>query len=190
MITFLINNSPIFPKKWEKVGESGKFIPIFASKSHKDMSNPIGTFNCKLDSKGRLSLPADFREQLGEQADEFFVMRPGLHGTYLELYTMRDWLQQEEIFRKLNRFDKRTQQMVRAYTDGSRRAKLDASGRILIPKELLDRGKLSKDIVINSMVTSMEIWDKEIYDANVGSLSSEELAKGIEELFAGFSFGV
>lgn len=153
------------------------------------MSNPIGTFTCKLDAKGRLSLPADFKEQLGEQADDYFVMRPGLHGTYLELYTMSDWLRQEEVFKKLNRFDKRTQQMVRAYIDGSKRAKLDASGRILIPKELLDRGNLSKDVVINSMFTNMEIWDKELYDAHVGSLSNEELAKGIEELFAGFSFG-
>lgn len=177
------------PKKWGKVGESGKIIPIFASKSNRDMSNPIGTFTCKLDAKGRLSFPVDFREQLGELADDYFVMRPGLHGTYLELYTMKDWLQQEEIFKKLNRFDKQTQQFIRAYTDGSRRAKLDASGRILIPKELLDRGKLSKDIVINSMVTSMEIWDKELYEANVSSLSGEELAKGIETLFAGFSFG-
>lgn len=190
MITFLINNTHFCPKKWGKVGQSGEIIPIFASKSPKDMSNPIGTFTCKLDAKGRLSFPSDFREQLGELADEYFVMRPGLHGTYLELYTMRDWLQQEEIFKKLNRFDKRTQQMVRAYTDGSKRAKLDASGRILIPKELLERGKLSKDVVINSMVTSMEIWDKELYDANVGSLSSEELSKGIAELFANFSFGV
>ena len=171
------------------MGESGKKIPIFASKSHKKMSNPIGTFTCKLDAKGRLSLPADFREQLGEQADDYFVMRPGLHGTYLELYTMSDWQRQEEIFKKLNRFDKRTQQMVRAYIDGSKRAKLDASGRILIPKELLDRGKLNKDIVINSMFTNMEIWDKELYDAHIGGVSSEELAKGIEELFSGFNFG-
>ena len=153
------------------------------------MSNPTGTFTCKLDSKGRLSLPSDFREQLGEQADDYFVMRPGLHGTYLELYTMSEWLRQEEIFMKLNHFDKQTQEFVRAYIDGSRRTKLDASGRILIPKELLDRVNLSKDVVINSMFTNMEIWDKELYEAQVGKLSSEELAKGIESLFAGFSFG-
>lgn len=153
------------------------------------MSNPIGTFTCKLDSKGRLSFPADFREQLGELADDYFVLRPGLHGTYLELYTMNDWLRQEEIFKKLNRFDRETQEYVRAYVNGSRRVKLDASGRILIPKDLLDKAKLNKDIVINSMITSMEIWDKELYDANVGGLSGDELAKGIEKLFAGFSFG-
>ena len=154
------------------------------------MSNPIGTFTCKLDSKGRLSLPSDFREQLGEQADDYFVMRPGLHGTYLELYTMTEWTRQEEIFKKLNHFDKETQEFVRAYIDGSRRTKLDASGRILIPKDLLDRSKLSKDVVINSMFSNMEIWDKDLYDAQVGRISGEALAKGIEKLFAGFSFGV
>ena len=153
------------------------------------MSNPIGTFTCKLDSKGRLSFPADFREQLGELADEFFVMRPGLHGTYLELYTMKDWKHQEETFKKVNPFDKGNQLLIRAYTDGSRTAKLDANGRILIPKELLERGGLSKEVVINTMINNMEIWDKDAYYANIGSLSSEEVSKGISELFANFSFG-
>ena len=55
------------------------------------MSNPTGTFTCKLDAKGRLMLPADFREQLGNQVEDDFILRPGLHGTYLELYTASDW---------------------------------------------------------------------------------------------------
>ena len=42
------------------------------------MSYPIGHFNCKLDAKGRLMLPAEFKEQMGEQAEEGFVLRPSL----------------------------------------------------------------------------------------------------------------
>ena len=116
-------------------------------------------------------------------------MRPGLHGTYLEIYTMKDWKHQEETFKKVNPFDKGNQLLIRAYTDGSRTAKLDANGRILIPKELLERGGLSKEVVINTMINNMEIWDKDAYYANIGSLSSEEVSKGISELFANFSFG-
>ena len=153
------------------------------------MGNPTGTFNCKLDSKGRLMLPSDFREQLGNQIEEDFVLRPGLHGTYLELYTISDWNRRREILMKVNTFDRRKLDIMRKYLDGVKRTKLDASGRLQIPKELLDRSGLDKDIVIDSMFTNMEIWDKELYDAHIGSVSSDELAKGIEELFAGFNFG-
>ena len=152
------------------------------------MSNPTGSFNCKLDSKGRLMLPADFREQLGEQAEEDFVLRPGLHGTYLELYTISDWNRRREILMKVNTFDRRKLDIMRKYLDGVKRVKLDASGRLQIPKELVDRHGFTKDIVINSMFTNMEIWDKAKYDERVNEIDSESLAQGVEELFSGLEF--
>ncbi len=152
------------------------------------MSNPTGTFNCKLDSKGRLMLPADFREQLGNQAEEDFVLRPGLHGTYLELYTIEDWNRRREILMKVNTFDRRKLDIMRKYLDGVKRTKLDASGRLQIPKELLDRSGLDKDIVIDSMFTNMEIWDKAKYEERVNEIDPETLAQGVEELFSGLEF--
>ena len=154
------------------------------------MSNPTGTFTCKLDSKGRLMLPADFREQLGNQIDEDFVLRPGLHGDYLELYTNSDWNRRKEILMQVNTFDRRKLDVMRKYLDGVKRVKLDASGRLQIPKELVERHGLNKDIVINSMFTNMEIWDKTKYDERVNAINSEELAQGVEELFSGLNFGI
>ena len=49
---------------------------------------------------------------------------------------------------------------------------------------------LNKDIVINSMFTNMEIWDKTKYDERVNAINSEELAKDVEELFSGLAFGI
>lgn len=152
------------------------------------MSNPTGTFNCKLDAKGRLMLPADFREQLGSQAEEDFILRPGLHGTYLELYTASDWNRRKDILTKVNTFDRKKLEIMRKYLDGVRRVKLDASGRLQIPKDLLDRSELCKDIVITSMFTNMEIWDKAKYEEHVNAISSDELAQGVEELFSGLDF--
>ena len=152
------------------------------------MSNPIGTFNCKLDAKGRLMLPSNFREQLGSQTEEEFVLRPGLHDDYLELYTISDWNRRKEILMQVNTFDRRKLETLRKYLDGVKLIKLDASGRLLIPKELLDRHGLTKDVVINSLFTNMEIWDKTKYYDRINAISSEDLAKDMEELFSGLSF--
>ena len=152
------------------------------------MSNPTGTYNCKLDAKGRLMLPADFRSELGNQVEEDFILRPGLHGDYLELYTISDWNSRKEILMKVNTFDRRKLDIMRKYLDGVKRVKLDASGRIQIPKDLLDRSGLVKDIVIDSMFTNMEIWDKAKYDERVNEISTEDLAQGVEELFSNLNF--
>lgn len=154
------------------------------------MSNPTGTFTCKLDSKGRLMLPADFREQLGSQTEEDFVLRPGLHGDYLELYTNSDWNRRKEILMQVNTFDRRKLDVIRKYLDGVKRVRLDANGRLQIPKDLVERHGLAKDIVLNSMFTNMEIWDKTKYDERVNAISNEELAQGVEDLFSGLSFGI
>lgn len=154
------------------------------------MSNPTGTFNCKLDAKGRLMLPADFREQLGSQAEEDFILRPGLHGTYLELYTITDWNRRRDVLMKVNTFDRKKLDVMRKYLDGVKRVKLDASGRLQIPKELLDRGGLCKDVVIDSMFTNMEIWDKAKYEERVNAISPDELAQSAQELFSGLDFGL
>ena len=142
------------------------------------MSNPTGTFTCKLDSKGRLMLPADFRGQLGSQAEEDFV----------QLYTASDWNRRRDILMQVNTFDRRKLDIMRKYLDGVKRVKLDASGRIQIPKDLLDRSGLVKDIVIDSMFTNMEIWDKAKYDERVNEISTEDLAQGVEELFSNLNF--
>ena len=154
------------------------------------MSNPTGTFNCKLDAKGRLMLPADFRAELGSQVEEDFILRPGLHGSYLELYTISDWNSRKEILMKVNTFDRRKLDIIRKYLDGVRRVKLDATGRLQIPKDLLERSGMTKEVVINSLFSNMEIWDSAAYHERVDGISSDELSDGVQELFSGDQFGI
>ena len=126
--------------------KSGKKCIILLVENKKAMSNPTGTYNCKLDAKGRLMLPADFRSELGSQVEEDFILRPGLHGAYLELYTISDWNRRKEILMKVNPFDRHRLDIVRKYLDGVRRVKLDANGRLQIPKDLLERSGMTKEI--------------------------------------------
>lgn len=139
------------------------------------MSYPVGHFNCKLDAKGRLMIPAEFKEQLGGQADEGFVMRPGLFHKCLELYTRKDWDEvQDKLRASLNPFDPQHDAVFRKYNAGARFAKLDASGRLQIPKDLIERGALEKEIIISSVTTKMEIWDKDLYNK-----AAEELPEDV-----------
>lgn len=138
------------------------------------MSYPIGHFSCKLDSKGRLMVPAEFKEQLGAQADEGFVLRPGLFNKCLELFTRKDWDEvQDKLRTSLSPFNPQHEAVIRKYNAGARFAKLDANGRLQIPKDLLDKAALVKEIVISSVTTKMEIWDKSLYDQTVDGLDND-----------------
>ena len=122
------------------------------------MSYPIGHFNCKLDSKGRLMLPAEFREQMGEQAEEGFVLRPSLFddSTCLDLFTRKDWDDQQERLRAaIKLYDEEGIKTLRFLNEGVRFVKLDASGRLQIPKELMDKGGLLKEVVVEALANKM-----------------------------------
>ena len=142
------------------------------------MSYIVGHFTCKLDSKGRLMLPAEFKEQMGAEADEGFVLRPGLFDSSkcLDLYKRRDWDElQDKLRNSLNLFDEDDLATIRFFNSGARFAKLDANGRLQIPKDLMDKGVLTKEVVIESVANKMEIWDKERYEASVGAVDNKKV---------------
>lgn len=147
------------------------------------MSYLVGHYNCKLDAKGRVLVPSEFKEQLGDQVEEGFVLRPGLHAHCLELYTMKDWIEvQDQLRAKFSQFNKKQEAAMRRYDAGSRFVKLDASGRLLITKDLIEKASLVKDIVITSVTTKMEIWDKDLYEQSINDdLSDEEFFNLLSE---------
>ena len=145
------------------------------------MNYPIGEYQCKLDAKGRLMIPADFKEQLGNLADQGFVLRPGAFSTCIELYTMTDWNETQTKLKRLSQFAKANVDLMRKYNAGAKLVKLDNSGRMLIPKNLITNGGLDKEVVINSLPGYMEIWDKDAYKAKLDELDQESLEKLVEE---------
>ena len=147
------------------------------------MSYLVGHYNCKLDAKGRVLVPSEFKEQLGDQVEEGFVLRPGLHAHCLELYTKQDWIEvQDQLRAKFSQFNKKQEAAMRRYDAGSRFVKLDASGRLLITKDLIEKASLNKDIVITSVTTKMEIWDKDLYEQSINEdLSDEEFFNLLSE---------
>jgi len=127
------------------------------------MTGFIGEYGCKMDAKGRLSLPADMRKQLAPGDAESFVVSRGVDDC-LSLYTVSEWGRVMDKLRSLNRFKVKDRKFARMFQKGATKVGLDASGRILIPKTLMGWADIKKDIVLVANVDLWEIWDKKKYD--------------------------
>ena len=128
------------------------------------MNTIIGTYECKVDSKGRLMLPNALKKQLNASLQEGFVLKRSVFQQCLELYPMQEWNSMMQKINKLNRFVKKNNDFIRRFTAGVRIIEVDNTGRILIPKDLALFSSVSKDIVLSSAVNIIEIWDKELYE--------------------------
>ena len=71
-------------------------------------------------------------------------------------------------------FKAKQEAVLRKYNAGARFVRLDGSGRLQIPKDLIEKGALVKDLVITSVTTKMEIWDKGLYEQSIDELDDEE----------------
>jgi len=135
------------------------------------MVNLIGTYECKADAKGRVMLPSAFKKQLHAVLQEGFVLKRAVFQPCLELYPMSEWNLMMEKINKLNRFVKKNNDFIRRFTAGVKMVELDASGRILIPKDLCDFAGIQKQLVLSSAVNIIEIWDKEKYEKAIDDAS-------------------
>ncbi len=145
------------------------------------MLNIIGTYECKVDVKGRLMFPAAYKNQLSEDLDQGFVIKRSIFRKCLELYPMAEWTSESERVNKLNRFRKKNVDFIRKFMAGVKTVELDSTGRLLIPKDLINYGGITKEIVLASVVNKVEIWDKAEYEKAI-DYDPDEFADLAEEV--------
>ena len=145
------------------------------------MNSLIGTYECKADAKGRFMLPAALKKQLLPVIQNGFVLKRAVFQPCLELYPMQEWNLMMEKVNKLNRFKKKNNDFIRRFTAGVRMVELDATGRILIPKDLCDFAGIQKQVVMSSSVNIVEIWDKDKYEKAIdaAALDFADLAEEV-----------
>jgi MraZ protein len=124
----------------------------------------IGTYECKVDAKGRLLLPAPFKKQLAAALQDGFVLKRSVFQPCLELYPMAEWNIMMQKINKLNRFVKKNNDFIRRFTAGVKTVEIDNLGRLLVAKDLMSFASISKDVVLSSAVNIIEIWDKDLYE--------------------------
>ncbi len=145
----------------------GNYFYIFAIDKTKTLNTIIGTYECKVDTKGRLMIPSALKKQLANSLQDGFVFKRSVFQPCLELYPMTEWNLMMEKINKLNRFVKKNNDFIRRFTAGVKVVEVDHLGRLLIPKDLVAFSKISKDIVLSSAVNIVEIWDKELYEKSI-----------------------
>lgn len=136
----------------------------------------IGQYEHTIDSKGRIIVPAKYREALGEE----FVATKGLDGC-LFLYPLEEW---KEFASKLQSLSSgaNTRKLQRHFMSRAMEMTLDKQGRILIPATLREHAELEKDVVFVGNINHVEVWDAKRWDEMAESMDSEDVEKSLEEL--------
>lgn len=143
------------------------FIFLLVTIKNPPLNSIIGTYECKVDAKGRLLLPAPLKKQLAASLQDGFVLKRSVFQPCLELYPMSEWNIMMLKINKLNRFVKKNNDFIRRFTAGVKVVEIDNLGRLLIPKDLVAFGNVNKDIVLSSAVNIVEIWDKDLYEKSL-----------------------
>lgn len=137
----------------------------------------MGEYNHTIDAKGRLIVPAKFREALG---DEFVVTR-GLDDC-LFVFPNEGWKVFEEKLSALPVANKNARRFARFFLSGAATVELDKQGRILIPTTLREYGALEKEVVFIGVANRVEIWSKERWENSAVMDDMDEIAESMDEL--------
>jgi|TARA_Y100001935_G_scaffold251498_1_gene253665 MraZ protein len=145
------------------------------------MINLIGTYECTVDNKGRIMIPAQLKKQLDGFTTEPFILKRSVFQNCLELFPYSEWKLMMDKVNKLNRFVKKNNDFIRMYTAGVKSIDLDSNGRLLVPKDLIAISKLTKHVVLSSSINIIEIWDKDEYEKSIND-PKVDFAKLTEEV--------
>ena len=137
----------------------------------------IGTYECKADTKGRVMIPVSLKNQMAPLLNKGFVIKRSVFQSCLELYPMEEWNLLMQKMNKKNRFRKKNNDFIRRFSAGVKPVEIDSTGRLLIPKNLISKASISKEVVLSSAINIIEIWDKESYEQVL-----EETAENFAEL--------
>jgi MraZ protein len=122
-----------------------------------------GRFDYSIDDKGRVSLPAKFREVLSTNYDERLIVTT--FDQCLWAYPLTEWQAIEEKIAALPQFKSQVKALQRVFVSGAAECPLDKQGRIILPPNLREYGGLKKEVVFVGMTKRIEIWSKERWEA-------------------------
>lgn len=123
----------------------------------------IGEFECKIDAKGRIMMPSGLRKQLDPAAQERFVLNRGFEKC-LVLYPKNEWEGISAEVNKLNQYVKKNREFIRYFYRGASEMGLDGTGRLLLPKRMLEYASVEKEVVLFAYSNRIEVWDKSTYE--------------------------
>jgi MraZ protein len=122
-----------------------------------------GRYPGTVDAKGRVSIPARFREVLGRYEAKDLVVVPD--GECLEVYPLTEWERMEAKLREQSRFNSEVREISRLYVSRAKDVTLDAAGRILIAPDTRRDAALDKNVlIVGGGLDKFEVWDRARFD--------------------------
>ncbi|WP_414044426.1 division/cell wall cluster transcriptional repressor MraZ [Macrococcus animalis] len=115
----------------------------------------MGEYQHQLDTKGRMIVPAKFRDELTEH----FVITRGLDKCLFG-YPLDEWKRIEEKLKTLPITKRDARKFMRLFFSGAVEVEIDKQGRINIPKNLMEYAGLSKECTVIGVSSRIEIWDR------------------------------
>ena len=141
----------------------------------------LGNIEAKIDSKGRVFLPATFRKELQAGGEDFLVVRKDIFQPCLVLYPASVWNRQMDTLRsRLSRWDATHQAVFRQFVADAEAVTLDANGRFLIMKRHLKAAGINQSVRFIGMDDTIEIWNGE--QADTPFMEQEEFGKTLEAI--------
>lgn len=144
-----------------------------------------GQFVHTIDSKGRVSLPARFRDAVLADGDSRLILTPAPTEPCLHLYPLADWTEFERKIAELPRFDPDMVRFRRMYVSAALECEIDSVGRVLVSQDYRERAQLGKEVLLAGTGRFIELWSKELWDRATAPLplaDHERFMKSVEEL--------
>ena len=138
----------------------------------------MGQYSHNLDEKGRIIIPAKHREKLSNVV----VITKGFDGC-ISLYSKENWEKFQNSLLALSLNVKDARKHVRVLVGSANEVEFDKQGRVLISKDLIEKGFLKKECVVVGVLDHIEIWAKEVWDEYYLEASNEleEVAEKLNE---------
>lgn len=136
----------------------------------------MGEYLHTIDGKGRLIMPAKYREALGEK----FIATKGLDHC-LFVYPPAEWQVLEQKLKTLPFTQPDVRAFVRFFFSGATECEVDKQGRILLPANLREYAQLEKDVVLVGVSTRVEIWSQALW-VNYSGQAEELYTSAAESL--------
>ncbi len=140
----------------------------------------LGEYQHTIDIKGRLSIPAKFRQLLSEGA----VITRGIGDHCLFIYSKTEWEKLAEKISSLPVGQANSRALQRLVLAGAMNVEIDKLGRVLVPEYLRSYAGIKRAVVLAGLFNRIELWDGEEWERNKKNIegSSGEIAEKLGEL--------
>ena len=145
-----------------------------------------GVSNLSLDAKGRIVLPARYRERLLETCDSQLIITIDTEQPCLLIYPLNEWESIEEKIESLPSFNPITRRIQRLLIGHATEVEVDSNGRMLLSNPLRDYAQLGKKVVLIGQGKKFELWDETIWnqrmDEWLSSKTDGDMPEALSEL--------